>query len=122
MRSWLKARTAREMGIAEAAWLAGLIDGEGSVCRYMVRGKYPTWVLQVANSDRGALEYCQQITGTGGIIQKPISILGTKPAYIWQVAAQRNVLAILEQVIPYLQIKREVAEAFVADWNDLDGV
>jgi len=120
MRSWLKECRVRTMSATEAAWLAGFIDGEGCLCQFMAnQQKYVAWILIVSNTDRGSLEYCQQITGVGGVYTKSTS--GNRKAqYTWTVSAQRDMVAILEQVILYLQIKREVAEAFLATWNDLE--
>jgi len=116
----LKVCTARPLDIAEAAWLAGFIDGEGTIASYISKGKYPTWVLSVASTDRGSLEYCQQITCAGGICEKRV-YPGRKPAFTWKVSAQRDLVAVLEQVRPYLQIKKEQADIFLSGWSDTDG-
>lgn len=116
----LKERTARVLDIAEAAWLAGFIDGEGTIARYAAKVKFFVWVLSVSSTDRGALEYCQQITNAGGVCEKRV-YPGRKPAFVWKVSAQRDLAAVLEQVLPYLKIRREQAEAFLAGWSDTDG-
>lgn len=105
---------------AEACWLAGFLDGEGCV-----RGKpyakrnisTQQWILKADNTVREALEYCQTITGTGGITSKTSDRY--KVCYCWQVQAQRDIDAILRQVRPYLRVKGADADIFLRQFQDV---
>lgn len=106
---------------AEAAWLAGFVDGEGSIVTYAAgRNKTSTaFVFSVPNTHRGSLEYCQRITGVGTIFDKPVTG-NRKPQFVWQVKAQRDVISILQQIESYLIIKGDLARATIAGWTDLE--
>ena len=101
----------------EAAWLAGFIDGEGTISSYMA-GKnraYKTWVISVPNTHRGSLDRCQEITGVGSVVMKKEAHGNRRTQYQWRVNPKQDVASILDQILPYLIVKREQAEACLAD-------
>ena len=124
MRSWLKNSDARQMSSTEAAWLAGFIDGEGTVCSYRGGrgGKYQSWILSVTNTNLASLEYCRAITGVGSVRSKRRHNVPEhwKQSYQWQVTAQREIIDVLRQIVGFLQIKRDVAKAFIDNWRDVE--
>ena len=117
--------TVRDMSVAEAAWLAGFFDGEGSLTVYMGgrNRQYPTWNLSLPNTHLGSLERCREISGAGSISEKTRDHrFNCKRIWVWQVHSQRNIAAIVTQMLPYLTIKRAKADEFLARWSDLRAV
>lgn len=117
--------TVRDMSVADAAWLAGFFDGEGSLTMYMAgRNKqYPTWNLSLPNTHLGSLERCREISGAGSICEKTrVYRPNCKRLWVWQVQSQRNIAAIVTHMYPYLTIKKGKAGEFLARWSDLRAV
>ena len=124
MRIWLKPKKARDMTVAEAAWLAGFFDGEGSLAPYLVRGLYPSWKMSISNTNVDALNHCVAITGAGRVNPKKQRkpLLGNrKPQWVWNVDAQRDIEAICRQMRPYLTIKLKSVASFLETWTDIQG-
>lgn len=123
MPRWLKPCSVKKMKPVEAAWLAGFLDGEGSVCCTMGghNHAYKTWILSIVNTDIRSLEKCVEITGVGKVNKK------TKPKsdkhkqiYTWRVASQKNLKSVCEQVLPYCTIKQDQINLFLNEFKDLD--
>lgn len=121
-RSWLKDCSVKTMSTEEASWLAGFMDGEGSVCLTMAgRNKaHKTWTLSIPNSEIKALEKCAKITGVGKVKQKSRPKKEHhKQMFQWQVQAQRNIKSICEQILPYCAIKQDQINNFLTTWKDI---
>ena len=96
------------MKLTDASWLAGLLDGEGSI----TLAKPPninSMRISIANNCMPLLEHVLAVTGTGTIVKKG------KPAqanhaqgYYWQCYAD-NARSLLRQILPWLIVKREKA-------------
>ncbi len=102
---------ARKMTVAERAYLAGIIDGEG--CIVATRHKRPTasWRLQVVNTDMGLLEWCIEVTGVGSITTHThdTNFKRNFTVYTWACYSAKAA-SVLRQIIPYMIIKRAKAE------------
>ncbi len=120
-RVWLKPDTTKTMSSEEAAWLAGFIDGEGTIKAFRKeRGRNKiAWVIAVSNTDKESLEYCKEITGVGGLIFKKVYKDTHKDQYQWRVQSQRNIRGILLQIQPYCRIKGPNIERFFSEWEDI---
>lgn len=121
MRSWLAERSVPSMRHEDAAWLAGFIDGEGTIGVYGGKGRRQNqraWVLRVSNTSLAALEKCRRLTNAGDICRKVVRG-ARKPAWQWSVHRQRDLHAILDQIEPFLAVKHEAALAFLATWKDV---
>ncbi len=105
----------------EAAWLAGFFDGEGCFGQYAAgrEKRYLAWILKIDNTDLQALKYCQQITGCGTVRPKALKQPHHKQQWVWRVYSQRDIQALTTQMLPYLQVKRGIAEEFLAQWKDI---
>jgi hypothetical protein len=122
MRVWLKDRTVLNMSTTEAAWLAGFFDGEGSLTKSTGgrNHKYKSWIVSISNTCLESLQFCSKITNAGSICTKDRkNIENRKPAWDWRVNSQRNIVAICEQMLPYLIIKKIKVKQFLEEWTDL---
>jgi len=90
----------------ERAYLAGLIDGEGSITlsRHH-RGQLPQPRISIAKCNREVLEWVRERTGRGVIISRRPRKAWHHAPFVWQVQLAGGVIAILEEVEPYLIVK-----------------
>lgn len=99
---------ARLMADTEAAYLAGVLDGEGSVILYMRRDVVALRVT-VANTYRPLLERVQQLTDVGDLYHQRDATAKHKAAYSWRCNAEAAE-SLLVQVRPYLVVKAAQAD------------
>ena len=94
---------------AVLGYIAGILDGEGSVT--IVRQKrrmQPNVTISIASTTTELHEwFCSTLGGKS--FERKINHLGTKPVWYWQITAMRDVQALLKAILPYMIIKREKA-------------
>jgi hypothetical protein len=95
------------MNDVETAWVAGIVEGEGSIFAHrIVRGGrayiYPR--LAVSMTDQDILLRLQAVTGVG-CIYGPYET-GFKPKWAWHVTAKADARALLIVIRPYMGIRR----------------
>ncbi len=100
------------------AYTAGIIDGEGCIGIYALkagkRGKdseriYHTLRVEVCNAQKGLIEFLfSHFGGSHGAGYRP----NRKPYYKWQITS-RSAAEFLDNIYPYLVIKRDQAELVV---------
>ena len=96
-------RKTNQMSLADAAYLAGLIDGEGTITLSRInRNKYRALVVTVSNTELAILKYVQAITGVGKITNKRITKPTHTPSFTYQVS-NRQALDMLGQIAEYLR-------------------
>lgn len=104
----------------QAAYLAGIIDGEGTVTltrRNIYRHRYLT--VTVSNCELPLLEYIIDVTGVGKITTKRVYNPKHSPGYTYQVYS-RQALDILRIILPYLQTyKKERAHLVLEEYLKL---
>jgi hypothetical protein len=95
----------------EAAYIAGIMDGEGSIFLFQARTRNNRIAIRmsVSNTDLDLLEWIREKTGIGSIVTKPSKNPKHKNANWWQANAEAAE-HVLTQILPYLVIKREQAE------------
>ena len=99
----------------ELAYLAGIVDGEGSIGIGKNKSK-PTWkprfcgYLCVSNTSMPLVEWIADLLGGTIIIQKAQSPLSKKKQYLWKLTAWRAV-EVIRAIRPYLIIKARRADA-----------
>ena len=105
-RRRLKQDGIRQLSETEAAYLAGLIDGEGSI--YIRPGGRRSIRVTVANTDIHVMDWLRGIGGS--VIRNRLhGSLGRLVVYSWGVSSWRNSLAVLHAVAPFLIIKKQRA-------------
>lgn len=92
----------------KAAYLAGIIDGEGTIYAQRIRGKFNVRVY-VVNTDVRLIRWLEQ--NFGGLVYSRTSKLNPNWKTKWEwVVEKAGTTKILSLVLPYLIIKREQAE------------
>jgi hypothetical protein len=115
-----QARQTNDLPLDVAAYVAGLIDGEGTVTLTRLHAdENRRLVVSIANTDLKLLQFVMGNVGAGKITRKrTISGLHT-PSYCY-VLASRQALALLQQVWPYLHTyKRHRAELALQHYQAL---
>lgn len=96
----------------DAKWFAGLFDGEGCVSW---PHRKETWKINasisVTNTSYPLLERLIEVTGTGRINTqaRQDDLLRHQPCWVWGCHGA-NARSILEQILPFLIVKKEAAE------------
>lgn len=97
------------MTAAEIAWVAGIIEGEGSFC-------YKNGVaIQVTMTDQDVIERLQRITGLGRIYAIKPRAEHHKPAWMWSVQRRAHIRHIIRCTLPWLGDRRTVAARRLLD-------
>jgi len=111
----------------DIGWLAGIIDGEGSIYA-AIKDSYPyfRYSFQLVNTNRELLEkfqtIVQKICGNDGkfpIVPKKytVGIVGKKQCYALQVRRIDDLKGMLTAVLPHLTEKRTKAEYLLTTLN-----
>ncbi len=96
-------RTVKQLGTADAAYIAGLVDGEGTVTlTTMHRGENRRLVVSISNTERGLLEFVRTALGAGQITAKRTYDVKHTPSFSFRVT-NRQAIDLLRQVAPYLR-------------------
>jgi len=120
-----RVRNCRHVDEVERAWLAGVIDGEGSVFLSKVfdrayrRGFYYRPQFLVSNSNREFLIRIATIIGEGTVHRAKKGGDGQKTR--WEYIASAGVLrVVLPQIVPHMIVKRERAEKMLEYFHFID--
>ncbi len=98
----------RALTNAEAAYIAGIVDGEGTVSLVRHhRGEHRRPVVSVANTERDLLTYLQQTIGAGRITSKCIAKDHHTPSFVFAIYS-RQALELLRQIRPYLRTHKRM--------------
>lgn len=102
----------RRMTDVEAAWLAGLFDGEGSIVELKRGATQMTkaWRITITNTCLPLLDRVEEVTGVHARVFMKRKAPNPKhtQAYFWQ-AYSTTAAEVLMQMLPYLIVKRERA-------------
>lgn len=110
-------REVRVLSVAEAAYLAGLIDGEGTVTLGRKHaGDMRHLVVSISNTELQILEFARVSVGAGKLTRKRTSRAHHTPSYAYALW-NRQALALLAQVEPYMQsYKRDRARLALSNY------
>lgn len=98
-----KYRKVRKLTSEETAYLAGLIDGEGTVSLTRKhRGEHRQLMVSISNTEQPLLRYVKKIIGAGRINNKRTYQANHTPSVTYAIS-NRQALDVLEQVRPYLK-------------------
>lgn len=100
---------ANRLSVVEKAYIAGLIDGEGTISihirrrNYGNRGYYAEFLLQIANTDINLLRYIRDTIGAGEISNTA-----------WRSCNRMIIADVLNQIESFLLLKRRHADIILA--------
>jgi len=114
MRSY---RTVSRLELTAAAYVAGLVDGEGTVTlTRWHRDENRRLVVSISNNDRAILEFVRRTVGTGQITRKRTYNPRHAESYTYQISG-RQALELLRQVTPFLKSYKAIrAELALRDY------
>lgn len=104
----------------EIAWLAGYIDGDGSISISKKSGRrFSSLIVAIDSTDRELLEYVQSLVG-GSIIAKKKYQDHHRQAHTWRLLGARNIIDLMTQIAPYLRCpcKKARAELIRDGWRE----
>lgn len=94
-------RTVKKFTHEDAAYIAGLIDGEGSISlTRRHRGENRQLVASISNTDSSLLSYVRRTVGAGRITRKRISKSNHTPSGTYTID-NHQALNLLQQITPY---------------------
>jgi hypothetical protein len=107
----------RLLTVAEAAYLAGLIDGEGTVTLSRKHaGEMRQLVVSISNTELSILEFALRSVGAGKLTRKRTSKAHHTPSHTYALW-NRQALSLLAQVEPYMRsYKRDRAQLVLRDY------
>lgn len=113
-------KTVQELDRADAAYIAGLIDGEGTIT---LTQEHPNeqrrLVVSVSNNELQILKYLHDTIGAGSISSKRIYRSKHSPNYTYKITS-RQALALLAQITPFLHsYKSERAKLILQRYANL---
>jgi len=96
----------------DLAYLAGFIDGEGSICIFGYHGRrHSALRLQAYNTNRDVLDWIAlTFGGRVHVVKRRRS--SWRQSFAWQISGQHAV-PIIEQCMPYFRIKAQQAKLFL---------
>lgn len=95
------------MGVMDAAqigWLAGIIEGEGSI---RVRSNNSNVEIVVKMTDEDVVRRLQQVTGVGSILGPFKRDAIRKPQWTWSCSNRRDVARVLLAIYPLMGVRRK---------------
>ena len=96
-------RVVKALNAAAAAYIAGLVDGEGTVTLSRLhRNENRRLVLCVSNNDLGLLQHVKNEIGAGRITSKRVYSARHAPSFNYQIN-NRQALAVLRQIVAYMK-------------------
>ena len=121
-----------EISIADAAYIAGLFDGEGSITykQYMRKRKgkqkaYLTWNIQmeVSMTDESLIRWLHDVLKVGSVNKRPPhkKSMGKKMQWRWR-CGYRDAYQVAKLLWPYAQIKlhkiEQIIDHYEPEYND----
>lgn len=104
----LRQRRIPELKLEEKVYIAGIIDGEGTITLY-VHGGIMTSIIDLCNNHLGLIDWLEEHLHCGSRYTN-INHKRVRPTYHIKFYRLLDVKALLEQVLPYLIVKRKQAE------------
>ena len=92
----------------EAAYIAGIIDGEGSIILTRMHDKeHRRPCITIASTDKELLLYAQSLIGGTIINKKNYNPEKHKNSYTLNITKKKEVFPALKQILPFLRINKK---------------
>ena len=110
----------KSLSCADAAYIAGLIDGEGTITLTRKhRNENRQLCVSISSTEKPMLEFVKLSTGSGKITNKRVVSPKHTPSYTFAVY-NRQALTLLQQVLLWLKsYKQQRAELILRDYVHL---
>ena len=110
-------RQHKDLNETDAAYIAGLIDGEGTITLIRKhKNENRQLSVSISSTEKNLLDYVKSVTGVGKITNKRTSKPHHAPSFAYAVY-NRQALALLQQILPYLKsYKYKRAELILKDY------
>jgi len=96
-------KSVKPLAATDAAYIAGLVDGEGSVGLLRRHRKDERQlVISIADTERTLLEFVPSATGAGKITRKRTSAAHHTPSFVFSIS-NRQALDLVSQIRPFLR-------------------
>lgn len=96
-------RTITKLSKEDAAYIAGLVDGEGTITLTRKhRNENRQICVSISSTEREMLEFVMEVTGIGKITGKKTTQKHHSPSFTFT-TSNRQALGLLEQIFPHLQ-------------------
>jgi hypothetical protein len=122
MKKWIEKKPeVRRFKKWESAWLAAIIDGEGSVGLYDYGREGRRVQIQMGNSDEHLVLRMREVIGCGTFVFRTNihkSHKGRKPMYQFALKGSNRCYWVLKQVLPFLITKKDKASAIISELED----
>lgn len=93
----MRAREISKLDSETAAYIAGLIDGEGTITLSRIhRNENRRLVVSISNNELGLLEFVHKVVGAGRITRKRTYSARHAPSFTYQISS-RQALELLRQ-------------------------
>jgi len=108
-------RRVNQLSISDAAYVAGIIDGEGTITLTRThRGEHRRPLLSVSSTELPLLLYVRQVIGVGRITRKACARAHHTPSFTY-VVSSRQALAVLSQVVQFLRTYKSARARLLLD-------
>ena len=108
-------REVRQLSSTNAAYIAGLIDGEGTITLSRRHAnEHRQLVISISNTERSLLNFVLEVAGAGKITTKRTSKEHHSPGFAYAIS-NRQGLSLLSQVAPYLRSYKRLRACLVLD-------
>lgn len=97
----------------DAAYLAGLLDGEGTIGVRPRPNGYVNLELGICMTTPKPLRWARAVTGLGSIYHRPERRARRRDAWFWKVSSCAAIAEVLQQVLPHLKVKAAEARGFL---------
>src|SRR5581483_9109334 len=105
----------RRLSVSEAAYVAGIVDGEGTITLTRThRNENRRPLLSISSTELALLSYVQSVIGSGRITKKACARSHHTPSFTY-VISSRQALAVLSQITPYLRTYKSLRAQLLLD-------
>ncbi len=106
---------AAHLAVTDAAYIAGLIDGEGTITLTRKhRNENRQLAITISNTERPLLEYVIETIGAGKITGKRTTSERHRPSFTYTIY-NRQALNLLAQIHPYLKTYKAIRSSIILE-------
>lgn len=113
-----KGTEAKKLSVTDAAYIAGFIDGEGSIMVYLREKGVAGTKISISNTKRDVLDWICEVVGVGHVIAHQRANKKHATSHFWLCTGD-SALTVLEQIRPYLKIKQAQADLAIETQRQL---